>query len=52
METFRINVPESDLVDLRDRLARTRWPTESPAPPWEQGTPLAYLQELVDYWRR
>jgi pimeloyl-ACP methyl ester carboxylesterase len=51
MEAFRIEVPEADLVDLRERLARTRWPNEVPAEPWVQGTPLAYLQELVDYWR-
>lgn len=51
MEEFRIEVPEEDLVDLRDRLVRTRWPNPSPAEPWVQGTPLTYLQELVDYWR-
>ncbi len=51
MEDFRIEVPEEDLVDLRNRLAGTRWPNESPAEPWVQGTPLAYLRELVDYWR-
>ena len=52
MEQFHIDVPEADLADLRDRLARTRWPNEAPAPVWEQGIPLAYLQELVDYWRQ
>ena len=50
MEAFRIDVPEEDLVDLRDRLARTRWPNDATASPWEQGPPLAYLQELVRYW--
>ena len=52
MQPFRINVPEADLSDLGDRLARTRWPHEATAPPWEQGPPLSYLQELVGYWRR
>ena len=51
METFRIDVPEADLDDLRHRLDRVRWPNESPAAPWQQGTPLGYLQELVRYWR-
>jgi microsomal epoxide hydrolase len=51
MEDFRIEVPEADLIDLRERLARTRWPSEAPAEPWVQGTPRAYLQELVDYWQ-
>ena len=48
---FRIDVPESDLDDLRGRLARTRWPTPSPLEPWAQGTDLDYLRELVGYWR-
>jgi epoxide hydrolase len=51
VEPFHVDVPEADLVDLRRRLASTRWPTESTAEPWDQGTPLSYLQELVTYWR-
>ncbi len=51
MDSFRIAVPDEDLADLRDRLGRTRWPNDATAPPWEQGTPLAYLQALVEYWR-
>ena len=47
MQTFHIDVPEADLADLRDRLARTRWPNEATAPAWDQGTPLGYLQELA-----
>jgi epoxide hydrolase len=61
---FRIDVPQSDLDDLQERLARTRWanelPPESresgnqtgPVPPgWEYGVPLDYVKELVEYWR-
>jgi microsomal epoxide hydrolase len=51
MQTFRVDVPAAELADLQRRLAATRWPTEAPAPEWEQGTPLGYLQELVEYWR-
>ena len=51
MQTFRIDVPEADLSDLRHRLARTRWPLEATAPPWEQGTALGYLREVVGYWQ-
>ena len=50
MDAFPIDVPEADLVDLGERLARTRWPNDAPADPWVQGTPLAYLQELFEYW--
>ncbi len=48
---FRLEVPDSALADLRDRLARTRWPDEPPLAPWSTGTSLAYLQDLVRYWR-
>jgi pimeloyl-ACP methyl ester carboxylesterase len=48
---FRIEIPEGDLADLRDRLARTRWPDELPGVGWDYGVPLGYLRELAEYWR-
>ena len=48
---FRVEVPDGVLVDLRDRLARTRWPGPSPDHGWGYGTELRYLQELCEYWR-
>src|SRR6187551_3585907 len=48
---YRINVPQTDLDDLRDRLARTRWPAEPPPDGWNRGVPLGYLRQLADYWR-
>ncbi len=50
-EPFRIELPESELEDLRQRLDRTRWPDELPDTGWDYGVPQAYLRELVDYWR-
>lgn len=47
---FRIDVPQADLDDLRDRLARTRWPDELPDAGWDYGASLGYLRELVGYW--
>jgi len=47
---FRIDVPESDLVDLRERLSRTRWPERETVDDWSQGIPLAYMRELCDHW--
>jgi epoxide hydrolase len=47
---FRIDVPEADLIDLRDRLRRTRWPEHETVDDWSQGVPSGYLQELCDYW--
>jgi pimeloyl-ACP methyl ester carboxylesterase len=50
-ETFTINVPQADLDELHDRLARTRWPDELPGAGWAYGVNKSYLTELVEYWR-
>src|ERR687893_1676694 len=47
---FHIDVPEEDLVDLRRRIAATRWPDRETVPDRSQGAQLAELQELVRYW--
>jgi pimeloyl-ACP methyl ester carboxylesterase len=49
---FRIETAESELADLRGRLLRTRWPERETADDWSQGVPLAYLQEVVNYWAK
>jgi len=49
---FRIAVEEEQLTDLRERLARTRWPEPEPVSDWSQGIPLDYLQELCGHWRQ
>lgn len=48
---FRIDVPQAQLDDLRDRLAATRWPDELPNVGWSYGVPASYLKELAEYWR-
>ncbi|ACQ78470.1 Epoxide hydrolase domain protein [Beutenbergia cavernae DSM 12333] len=48
---FHINVPQADLDDLRDRLARTRWPDELPGVGWSYGVPVTYLTGLAEHWR-
>ncbi|MDQ7907497.1 epoxide hydrolase [Phytohabitans sp. ZYX-F-186] len=50
IEPFRVQVPESDLVDLRARLARTRWPEPAPSPGWSHGVPLEVMRDLCRYW--
>jgi microsomal epoxide hydrolase len=47
---FKLHVPDAVLNDLRERLARTRWPDEPPIEPWSSGASLAYLQTLCEYW--
>ena len=51
VQPFTIHVPDEVLADLRERLARTRWPGEIPGAAWDYGSNLAYVKELVDYWR-
>jgi pimeloyl-ACP methyl ester carboxylesterase len=60
IEEFRVSIPQADLDDLADRLARTRWPSSlpgaawDPAAPgagWERGVPVGYLRKLAEYWR-
>src|SRR5271169_4559225 len=48
---FRITVPDAVLIDLRERLVRTRFPDEIPGSGWGYGTALAYMRELVAYWK-
>jgi len=51
IKRFRIDVPEADLEDLRQRLERTRWPDQIDDTGWTLGTDTAYLRELCDYWQ-
>ena len=48
---FRLHVADDAIADLRERLARTRFPDQAPGAPWVAGTDVAYLKQLVDYWR-
>ena len=47
---FEIAIPEAELVDLRRRLAATRWPDAETPDDWSQGIPLSYMQEICQYW--
>ncbi|MFZ0659591.1 MAG: epoxide hydrolase family protein [Candidatus Binataceae bacterium] len=51
VEPFKVAVSDEVLADLRARLERTRFPDEVPATAWEYGSNLAYMREVVDYWR-
>jgi microsomal epoxide hydrolase len=50
-KSFELRIPEADIADLRDRLARSRFPDRAPGEPWAYGTDVAYLRSLVEYWR-
>lgn len=47
---FHIAFPQANLVELRRRIAQTRWPTALPGIGWIRSVPLAYLQELATCW--
>jgi pimeloyl-ACP methyl ester carboxylesterase len=47
---FRVEVPEEDLVELRRRIAATRWPSRELVADRSQGVQLATIQELARYW--
>jgi pimeloyl-ACP methyl ester carboxylesterase len=47
---FRVDVPEEDLLDLRRRIAATRWPSKELVDDRSQGVQLATIQELARYW--
>jgi pimeloyl-ACP methyl ester carboxylesterase len=49
---FRINVPQETLVNLRRRIAATRWPEKETVPDQSQGLQLATMQKLARYWAK
>jgi microsomal epoxide hydrolase len=49
---FRLHIPDAALEDLQTRLALTRLPDEAPEAPWKYGTSVAYLRDLLAYWRQ
>jgi pimeloyl-ACP methyl ester carboxylesterase len=48
---FRIDVSDAEFEDLRDRLARTRWPDELPGVGWSYGVALDFVKEMAEHWR-
>lgn len=47
---FKINIPDDQITDLKQRLANTRWADKETVDDWSQGIPLSYLQEVCEYW--
>jgi microsomal epoxide hydrolase len=48
---FQIAVDDAVLEDVRERLARTRWPFQIAGTGWDYGTDVDYLKELCAYWQ-
>ena len=49
---FSLPFSQAAVDDLRDRLARTRWPDEIPGSGWEYGFNLESLKKICEYWRK
>jgi len=47
---FRIAIGDDILVDLKERLRRTRWPEAELVDDWSQGAPLDWIQDVCRYW--
>ncbi len=48
---FQVEIPAADIEDLRERLARTRWPDPETVDDASQGIPLGYMRELCEHWQ-
>jgi len=48
---FRLEVASAAIDELHARLDRVRWPDEAPEAPWQYGTSLGFMRELVQHWR-
>src|SRR5215213_935182 len=47
---FHVNVPETELIELRRRINATRWPDRETVTDTSQGVQLATMQALARYW--
>ncbi|WP_036169316.1 epoxide hydrolase family protein [Massilia sp. 9096] len=52
IEPFRIAIPDADLIELRQRLARVRLAPGLQEQGWHQGVNPGFLYGLLDYWAR
>jgi len=49
---FTVAIPDAEIADLKQRLARTRWPDPETVSDWSQGVRLENARSLIDYWGR
>ena len=49
---FTVSIPDSEIDDLKQRLARTRWPDPETVGDWSQGVRVENARSLVGYWER
>lgn len=50
IRAFKLDVPKTEIEDLKRRLADARWPEAETVDDWSQGLPISYHREFCDYW--
>ncbi len=50
IRSFRVDVPEAELTELRRRILATKWPERETVVDATQGVQLATIQALARYW--
>jgi pimeloyl-ACP methyl ester carboxylesterase len=48
---FTIDIPDGELKALQRRLDAARWPEPIDREGWDDGTSLAFMKKLGEYWR-
>ena len=49
---FKAHIPDEVLVELRRRLAQTKWPDQLPGTTWEHGADIGTMRKLAEYWEK
>jgi pimeloyl-ACP methyl ester carboxylesterase len=49
---FTVSIPDAEIDDVKQRLARTRWPDPQTVDDWSQGVRVENARALVDHWER
>jgi pimeloyl-ACP methyl ester carboxylesterase len=49
---FTVSIPDSEIDDLKVRLARTRWANPETVDDWTQGVRIENAQSLIHYWEQ
>lgn len=52
IKPFKVHIPDRVLIDLRRRLAETKWPDQLPLTTWGYGADVSRIGELADYWQK
>lgn len=51
LQPFTIDIPQTQIDDLRARLAAAHWPDQLPDVGWTHGVPVPEVRELAEHWR-